>query len=243
MRIKAEGDYDAIKALVDQYGVHFDPALRDQVVARYKALDLPTYWAGVNTRLTATLDAAGNVTSVTDRAIRATRFASTSTTARCTMRRSDPVSLQEAGPPDEHTCRLARRHAPVSARARRRSRGRAAVCRRLRRAAARQKILIYHLYQAALAGRDIYYDQRYAHNLAMREVLEEIVTHADGIDAATLAEIQRYTKLFWINTGPYNNLTARKFVLKCHARGICGRGQTGRDQRRNVPPAERRDPR
>ena len=33
---------------------------------------------------------------------------------------------------------------------------------------AREKILIYHLYQAALAGRDIYYDQRYAHNLEMR---------------------------------------------------------------------------
>ena len=78
-----------------------------------------------------------------------------------------------------------------------------------------QKILIWHLYGAALAGRDIFYDQRYAHNLAMRDVLEEILTHADGIDAATLAEIQRYTKLFWINTGPYNNLTARKFVLKC----------------------------
>src|SRR6185503_5167778 len=31
----------------------------------------------------------------------------------------------------------------------------------------------------------------------------------------TLAEVQRYTKLFWINTGPYNNLTARKFVLGC----------------------------
>ena len=78
----------------------------------------------------------------------------------------------------------------------------------------RDKILIYHLSQAALAGRDIYYDQRYAHNLAMREVLEEIVTHADGIPADTLEEIKRYTKLFWINTGPYNNLTARKFVLK-----------------------------
>ena len=78
----------------------------------------------------------------------------------------------------------------------------------------REKILIYHLYQAALAGRDIYYDQRYASNLEMRDVLEEILTHADGIDPATLAEIQRYTKLFWINTGPYNNLTARKFVLK-----------------------------
>ena len=78
-----------------------------------------------------------------------------------------------------------------------------------------QKILIWHLYQAALAGRDIYYDQRYAHNLEMREMLEEILTHADRVDAAALAEIQRYTKLFWLNTGPHNNLTARKFVLKC----------------------------
>ncbi len=43
-----------------------------------------------------------------------------------------------------------------------------------------QKILIWHLYQAALAGRDIYYDQRYAHNLEMRDVLEEILTHPDG---------------------------------------------------------------
>ena len=80
---------------------------------------------------------------------------------------------------------------------------------------AREKILIYHLYQAALAGRDIYYDQRYAHNLEMRDLLEEILTHTDGVDAGTLAEITRYTKLFWINSGPYNNLTARKFVMKC----------------------------
>jgi dipeptidyl-peptidase-3 len=78
-----------------------------------------------------------------------------------------------------------------------------------------QKVLIWHLYQAALAGRDIYYDQRYAHNLEMRDVLEEIITHPAGVDPQTLAEIQRYTKLFWLNTGPYNNLTARKFVLKC----------------------------
>jgi dipeptidyl-peptidase-3 len=64
MRIKAEGDYAAIKALVDKYGVHFDPALRDQVVARHKQLDLPTYWAGINPELTAQLDDKGNVTSV-----------------------------------------------------------------------------------------------------------------------------------------------------------------------------------
>src|SRR2546421_3807190 len=79
----------------------------------------------------------------------------------------------------------------------------------------RDRILLWHLYQAALAGRDIYYDQRYAHNLEMRDVLEEILTHAAGIDPATFSEIERYTKLFWLNTGPHNNLTARKFVLKC----------------------------
>jgi dipeptidyl-peptidase III len=78
----------------------------------------------------------------------------------------------------------------------------------------KEKTLIWHLYQAAIAGRDIYYDQRYRHNLEMREVLEQILTHAGGIDQGTLDEIRRYTKLFWINSGPYNNLTARKFVLK-----------------------------
>ena len=63
MRIKAEGDYDAIKALVDKYGVHFDPKLRDQVVQRYKALDIPTYWVGVNAQLNAK-SANGKVQSV-----------------------------------------------------------------------------------------------------------------------------------------------------------------------------------
>ncbi len=83
-----------------------------------------------------------------------------------------------------------------------------------------QKILIWHLYEAALAGRDIYYDQRYAHNLEMRDVLEEILTHASEIDPGTLGEIERYTKLFWLNTGPYNNLTARKFVLRADPRAF-----------------------
>jgi len=64
MRIKAEGDYDAIKALVDQYGVHFDPALRDQVVARYKTLNIPTYWAGINSKLTAQATSNGHLQNV-----------------------------------------------------------------------------------------------------------------------------------------------------------------------------------
>jgi dipeptidyl-peptidase-3 len=100
----------------------------------------------------------------------------------------------------------------------------------------REKTLLWHLSRAAIAGRDIFYDQRYAHNLEVRDVLETFFTPvapaprsgfagapsprsaavpADAVDPATRAEILRYTKLFWINTGPYNNLTSRKFVLAC----------------------------
>lgn len=51
MRIKAEGDYAAAQALITQYGIHFDPAWRDQVVERYKQLDLPIFWTGINSDL------------------------------------------------------------------------------------------------------------------------------------------------------------------------------------------------
>jgi dipeptidyl-peptidase-3 len=77
----------------------------------------------------------------------------------------------------------------------------------------REQTLIWHLYQAAIAGRDIYYDQRYEHGLEMREVIEGTLRHGGAIDPATRRDIEQYAKLFWINSGPYNNLTARKFVL------------------------------
>jgi dipeptidyl-peptidase-3 len=64
MRIKAEGDYDAIKALVDKYGVHFDPALRDEIVARYAKLHIPSYWAGINSKLTPRFSKVGDVEDV-----------------------------------------------------------------------------------------------------------------------------------------------------------------------------------
>ena len=79
----------------------------------------------------------------------------------------------------------------------------------------KQKSLIWHLYEAAIAGRDIFIDQKHKDALEMRGILERIVANPQGVDAATLAEVQRYTKLFWLNNGPYNNLTARKFVLTC----------------------------
>jgi len=44
--------------------VHFDPKLRDEVVARFGKLNIPTYFAGVNSDLTATMKG-GKVTGVT----------------------------------------------------------------------------------------------------------------------------------------------------------------------------------
>ena len=46
-RIKAEGDAAALEAPIGKVGVHVDTSRRDQVVARFKALDLPTHRAGV----------------------------------------------------------------------------------------------------------------------------------------------------------------------------------------------------
>ena len=64
MRIKAEGDYDAIHKLVDQYGVHFNTTTRDEIVARYQKLNLPTYFTGIHSDITPTKDAAGEITGL-----------------------------------------------------------------------------------------------------------------------------------------------------------------------------------
>jgi dipeptidyl-peptidase-3 len=64
MRIKAEGDYPAIKELMDKYGVHFDPKLRDQVVARAQKLNIPVYWEAIHANLAPRV-VNGKVTAVT----------------------------------------------------------------------------------------------------------------------------------------------------------------------------------
>ena len=107
----------------------------------------------------------------------------------------------------------------------------------------KEKTLIWHLYQAAIAGRDIFYDQRYAHTLEMRDVLEAIVTHKAAVDPATFAAIERYTKLFWINSGPYNNLTARKFVLTCTPEAFVAAAQAAQKAGASFPTAKGRNAR
>lgn len=64
-RIEAEGDYSAIKNLVEDYGVHFDPKLRDEMIARFQSIRLPgTRFAPINPELKAHFNATGGITKV-----------------------------------------------------------------------------------------------------------------------------------------------------------------------------------
>jgi len=63
-RIKAEGDYAAARQLFETHGVHFDPKLRDEVVARVQGLNLPSYTGFVMPRLEPQKNPAGEITDV-----------------------------------------------------------------------------------------------------------------------------------------------------------------------------------
>ena len=63
-RIKAQADYEAAAALFDAHGTHFDPVLRDEVLARTDALDLPAYTGFVQPELEAVRDAGGEIVDV-----------------------------------------------------------------------------------------------------------------------------------------------------------------------------------
>jgi dipeptidyl-peptidase-3 len=64
MRIKAEGDLGAAKALIDKYGLGVDTKLRDEVQARAKNLDIPSYIGFVMPRLDPVTDSDGKMTDV-----------------------------------------------------------------------------------------------------------------------------------------------------------------------------------
>jgi dipeptidyl-peptidase III len=63
-RIKAEGDYPAAKMLFETYGVHFDPKLRDEIVARVEKLHLSSYTGFVMPKLTPVIGSGGTITDV-----------------------------------------------------------------------------------------------------------------------------------------------------------------------------------
>ena len=63
-RIKSEGDYEAARRLVEDYGVQVDSELHAEVLQRYERLHLAPYKGFVNPVYTLQTDAEGNVTDV-----------------------------------------------------------------------------------------------------------------------------------------------------------------------------------
>ncbi len=78
-----------------------------------------------------------------------------------------------------------------------------------------EKIVAYYLTQAVIAGEPIDYDQSHRHALKIKEILEQIVTHKEGIESGVFKSILDYTKLFWIDHCQYNSRTKVKFVPSC----------------------------
>ena len=65
MAAKAEGNYDAAKKLIESYGVHFDPKIRDEVVARSKSGNVPSGYRFMSPRMVPVKDASGKVIDAT----------------------------------------------------------------------------------------------------------------------------------------------------------------------------------
>lgn len=64
-RIKSEGDYEAARQLVENYGVKVDAGLHKEILARYEKLHLSPYKGFINPVYKAVTDANGNITDVT----------------------------------------------------------------------------------------------------------------------------------------------------------------------------------
>lgn len=63
-RIKSEGDYDAARAMVENYGVKIDDALHKEILTRYEKLNIAPYKGFINPRMDAVVDADGNIVDV-----------------------------------------------------------------------------------------------------------------------------------------------------------------------------------
>ena len=76
-----------------------------------------------------------------------------------------------------------------------------------------EKKLAYYLSQAALAGRDIIYDQNYKHNLLIRKVLSLIVsTYRADRDADDFQQVLEYTKRVWFSHGIHHHYSSDKIL-------------------------------
>ena len=63
-RIKSEGDYEAAREMVENYGKHIDRKLHDEIYERYRCLDLAPYKGFINPKLIIERNAAGEIIDI-----------------------------------------------------------------------------------------------------------------------------------------------------------------------------------
>lgn len=78
------------------------------------------------------------------------------------------------------------------------------------------KTLLYYLYEAALSGRDIIYDQNYKYNLSIRKTLEAVITNYKGdIANDDYQKLLVYAKRVWFSNGIHHHYNQDKFIPEC----------------------------
>lgn len=81
-----------------------------------------------------------------------------------------------------------------------------------------QKKLAYYLAEAGLAGRDIFYDQKYKHNLVVRKTLEAILrNYAGDKNGDDYKKLIVYAKRVFFSNGIHHHYSTAKFVPECSA--------------------------
>ncbi|MBQ9469772.1 MAG: dihydrofolate reductase [Bacteroidales bacterium] len=79
--------------------------------------------------------------------------------------------------------------------------------------APRQRVLLYYLSRAALCGRDIVYDQNYAHNILIRRCLERIYASYTGDRRSEQwSALEVYLKRLWFANGIHHHYSTDKFA-------------------------------
>ena len=79
-----------------------------------------------------------------------------------------------------------------------------------------QKEYVYHLAEAAKWGRDIYWDQNCGNNLALRKVLETIITNYGGNrDCEDYRNFEVYAKRVFFSNGVHHHYAEDKFFPEC----------------------------
>ena len=76
-----------------------------------------------------------------------------------------------------------------------------------------QKLLVYHLTEAAIAGRDILWDQNGKYNLAVRDMMENIYLNYNGSkDSDEYKAFEKYLKQIWFANGLHHHYSMDKFT-------------------------------